>query len=176
MTVSITIQVEVPKEILSIEDVQRELSYIMATKTGPDIKRLFEKTTEGWSGEMNPHSRFGQVNFSIKNYFGVTTFKTTVFTYSKKYAIVNEGSPRHRITPRNGKMLRFRVGYRAATRPRVIGSRAPSRFGDFVSTPIVPDHPGFEAREFDDAIADEYAPTFEKDIQDAIDAAVEANS
>jgi len=176
MSVSVKIRVEVPSQILSVSAVMGEIRHTMTTKTARELRDLFEKTTEGWSNTMNPSSGFDEVRWNTTFNFGQTVSSVKVFTYSKKYAIVNEGSPRHPIVPRRARMLKFRTGYRAATRPKVIGSRAPSRFGEFASTPIVPDHPGFEARKFDEAIADEYAPTFEKDIQDAIDAAVEANS
>jgi len=64
-------------------------------------------------------------------------------------------------------MLRFQVGYRSATRPRVLSSRAYSRFGNYVSSRGV-NHPGFEAREFTKTIAEEYEDTFVHDMQDAI--------
>ena len=167
MAVSVKIKVTVPKQILSVEAVMREIEHTMSTKTARDIRNLFEKTTEGWSNTMNPSSGFDEVRWNTQTHFGPTRNSVEVFTNSKKYAIVNEGSPPHTIVPRREKMLRFRTGYRAATTPKVIGSHAPSRFGDVVGAGMV-NHPGFEARKFDETIAEEYTPTFEKDIQDAI--------
>lgn len=158
----------VPRNILSVESVMNEIRHTMSTKTARELRDLFEKTTEGWSNTMNPQSGFDEVRWKTKSHFGPRSNSVRVFTYSKKYAIVNEGSPRHPITPRHGKMLRFQSGYSAATRPRKIWSRRPFRFGNEIITPIVPDHPGFEGRKFDETIAEEYGPTFEKDIQDAI--------
>lgn len=167
MAVSIQMKVTVPKKVISVESVMREIRHTMTTKTARELRDLFEKTTEGWSNTMNPSSGFGEVRWNTKTQFGSMKNSVTVFTTSEKYAIVNEGAPPHVIVPRRARMLKFRTGYRAATRPRVIGSRAASRFGELVSAQAV-NHPGFEARAFDETIAEEYLPTFERDIQDAI--------
>jgi hypothetical protein len=164
---SIQIKVTVPKQILSVEKVMREIRHTMSTKTAREIRDLFEKTTEGWSDTMNPSSGFGEVRWNTQTKFGALKNSVKVFTNSEKYALVNEGAKRHPITPRHGGMLRFRTGYRAATSPRVIGSRSPMRSGKVVGAQAV-SHPGFEGRKFDETIAEEYTPIFEKDIQEAI--------
>lgn len=167
MAVSIQIKVTVPKQILSVEAVMREIRNTMSTKTARELRDLFEKTTEGWSNTMNPSSGFDEVRWNTQSHFGTRTNSVKVFTYSKKYALVNDGAKPHTIVPRRARMLRFRTGYRAATKPRVISSQSPMRFGNTISTGAV-NHPGFEGREFDETIAKEYGPTFEKDIQEAI--------
>lgn len=165
--IRVKMRVRVPKEILNSAKVVKEISHTMSTKTGPELRKQFDKTIEGWDTTPQAHHQMGPVNFQNHYFFGTQVLRAEVFTYSKKYALVNEGSPAHIITPRRGGMLRFRTGYRAATRPRIIGSSSPSRFGNYISAQIV-HHPGFEARKFDETIAEAYAPQFEQDMQDAI--------
>lgn len=163
----IQIVVTVPDKILDSREIMEEIRHVMETKTRRDIKNLFEKTTEGWSNQMNPKSGFGEVVFQSRDHFGSSEMSVTVYTRSQKYILVNAGARSHTIAPRRAKMLRFQTGYRSATSPRRIGSMSPARFGRFISARMV-NHPGFEARDFDEAIAEHYAPVFERDIQDAI--------
>lgn len=159
MAVSVSIQVEIPESVINDADVRREIEKVLRNRTAPELRRLFNKTTEGWENRPNFSQRFAnRVDF----------VSATVFTTQQQYAIVNFGSPPHPITPkRQGGMLRFQPGYRPATRPKVIGSRAKQRSGPIISAFRVK-HPGFAAREFDIAIAEDIAPRFEKDVQDAI--------
>jgi len=87
---------------------------------------------------------------------------------TEQYALVNAGARPHVIRPRHARILKFQRGYRAATRPRVIGSHAAARYGPVVTAQAV-HHPGFEAREFDETIAKEYAPRFREDMRRALD-------
>jgi len=80
---------------------------------------------------------------------------------------VNAGSPPHEIRPKSGGMLRFQPGYRAATKPGRLMSQSSQRSGPHISARAVR-HPGFAAREFDLAVAEEIGPRFAEDIQDAI--------
>lgn len=158
---SIRITVTVPEIVLNSSFVRHEIMKAMRHKTGPEIKREFQKTVQGWDNAPD---------FDVTVYQGANSIITHVFpsgSGAANYARVNAGSPAHVITPRRGGFLRFQTGYRAATSPRVIGSRSKSRFGNVISTPIV-HHPGFEAREFDATIAEQYADTFADDMQEAI--------
>jgi hypothetical protein len=151
----------VPEIILDSSSIRSEIKSKMRSKTGPEIRDEFEKTVEGWDNAPN---------FNVTVYDSVNSIITHVFPSgagTTQYERVNEGAPPHRITPRRRGMLRFQTGYRPATSPRVIGSRAKSRFGNFISTPSV-NHPGFEARKFDETIAEAYADTFAEDMQEAI--------
>jgi hypothetical protein len=165
MSTSIRITVTVPESILRSDFMRDQIMQKMREKTGPDLRKEFMKTVNGWEGKPE---------FSQKFTNSVSAVSTEVFpsgTNRSTYELVNAGSPPHPIRAKNGRgLLRFQSGYRAATRPRVIGSRGKSRFGDAVSVPIVRRHPGFVAREFDMVIAEEYQSTFEDDMQDAINA------
>lgn len=158
---SIRITVKVPKIVLNSSFVRAEILKKMRQKTGPDLRREFKKTVEGWDNAPDFDQTFPQ---------GAGSIATHVFPSgpgTAQYERVNAGSPPHLITPRRAPVLRFQPGYRPATRPRVIGSRSKARFGNFVATQTV-HHPGFEAREFDATIAEEYYDTFAEDMQDAI--------
>ena len=135
----------------------------MQRKTAPDLQRMFKSTVSGWSDPPNFLQKFRDA----PGYVSTTVWPSRSNKAGKTYALVNEGSGPHTIRPRRARMLRFQPGYRAGTMPRVLSSRSFSRFGNFISAQQV-NHPGFEAREFDDTIAEEYAPTFAADMQDAI--------
>jgi len=93
-----------------------------------------------------------------------------VYTDSEIYALVNAGSPPHPIYPRKGGFLRFKPGYRPATTPGQLRSRRAYRSGKYVIARSIsdPEHPGFEARNFDELVAKEYDPQFVKDMQEAV--------
>lgn len=158
MAVKISVTVTVPDSLLDDSRVRDEIERVLRTQTGPDLKRQFSRTTEGWDNKPSFEQRFA----NRTDYLSVT-----VYTTQEQYSIVNAGSPPHTISPRRGGMLRFQPGYRAATRPRIIGSRAKQRSGSIISARGV-SHPGFEAREFDETIAEFIAPRFEEDVQHAI--------
>lgn len=162
----IRISVKVPEFVLNSSYVRFEIRQKMRGKTGPDLRKEFKRTVEGW--ETSP-------DFAATVYDGgYTSVVCHVFPQgigTAQYVRVNEGSPAHLITSKSARgRLRFQTGYRPATRPRVIGSRSKGRFGDFVMKAAV-QHPGFEGRKFDEVIAEEYYDIFAEDMQDAIKAA-----
>lgn len=157
-TIGIKMRVFVPKEVMDDARVIRNIQHTMIQKTVPDLRRYFHATVRTWSDKPN---------FPMDHYFGVRVHWVKVYTYSQKYNLVNAGARPHIIRPVRSRMLRFQTGYRAKTRARILNSFNGGKFGDYISTPIV-HHPGFEAREFDKQIAEEYQDDFAKDIQDAI--------
>lgn len=165
--VDIQITVTVPEIILESSLIRTMIVSKMQSKTGPDIRRLFEKTTRGWSNRPN----FLQKFTSKVGYVSVMVWPSGSNKAGNIYALVNNGAGPHTITPRSRGLLRFQRGYRAATRPRILSSRSPSRYGETVSAHLVR-HPGFEAREFDATIAEQYAGTFAADMQNVIHVAV----
>lgn len=164
--INIRITVTVPKEILNVNSIREKIAQAQRNHTGPELRREFGKTVSGWDSKPG---------FSQKQHVGSDAVSITVYPSgagANIYELVNNGASPHIITPRQGGMLRFQTGYRAATRPRVISSRSKARFGRIISTPIVR-HPGFEARAFDEEIAEQYAGTFADDMQDAIGSAAQ---
>ena len=143
--------------IKRIEEKQR-------STTGPELKKLFQKTVEGWQTKPT----FGE--WHTRTSSAISTRVATVsgiMKGSEIYALVSKGSPPHTILPKTARFLRYQTGYRAATSPGSIESRAYQRFGASVLSKRV-NHPGFEGREFDKTIGEMYKPDFEKDMQDAM--------
>jgi len=163
MSAQIQIKVTVPEIVLNSATVRDAIMRKMQKKTAPDLQRMFRGTVNGWQDKPDFLQQFRNSPSEVS-----TTVRPGLNSSGgKTYVIVNNGAEPHRITPRRGGMLRFQPGYRAGTRPRVLNSRSYSRFGSFISAQAV-NHPGFEAREFDQEIADQYADTFVDDMNDAI--------
>lgn len=157
----IEINVTVPKEIINIDKVRQAIIDAQNGLTKPKLTALFKETVEGWK---YPPS-FSSTRVDNSSQLGIRVYPSG--KNSDKWGLVNAGSPSHIIRPRKAKMLRFQSGYRAGTRPKVLRSQAYQRSGNFVSTGLV-HHPGFEAREFTQTIADKHNPEFQQDMQDAI--------
>ena len=159
--VSISMKVTVPEIIINSSVMRLQIERALRRKTGPDIRRNLAKTVEGWKHKPNWSEKFT----SRSNFLSISVWASG--PNRKQYGLVNAGSPAHEIRPKRGGMLRFQPGYRAGTKPGRLASQSPQRSGDFISANAVR-HPGFEAREFDLAVAKEVAPRFAEDIQDAI--------
>lgn len=138
----------------------------MRGKSARELKKLFQDTVFGWSKKPYFLAKFSGGANELSVEIRVTG------PAAETYALVNAGSPPHVIIPsRPGGILRFRPGYRPSTSPGVLKSRRAYRSGAMVVARMV-NHPGFEPREFPKLIREKYNPTFEKDMQDAINRAV----
>lgn len=162
MAISVKVTVTAPKTLLNEAVIRDKIEQALRRQTEPDIKRQFQKTVEGWKHPPDWSQKFT----NQANYISVAVWASGA--NKEQYALVNYGSPAHTITPkRRGGLLRFQPGYRSATRPKILSSRAPQRSGEYV-TAFAVKHPGFSPRHFDEAVAEEIAPRFVKDVQDAI--------
>lgn len=120
---------------------------------GDEIKKDFEATTKTWKTKPD---------FILEVKKGQTGIRLKVYTKNEIYRFVSRGTSPHVITPKNaGGFLRFRSGYQRKSVPRVIGSRGNGRSGDVVYTESV-NHPGAEAAEFEEAIAEKWTQEFRK--------------
>lgn len=91
-----------------------------------------------------------------------------VGTDDKIYEYVTKGTKPHVIVA-HGKALAFPGGgFRPKTRPRYIGSNKGSKGGAVIFRPVV-HHPGTEAREFDETIAEKWRKELPKTMQRSID-------
>lgn len=161
MPVKIGFKVTIPDKIFDSQQMIDRIANAQRTITAPALRRLFQQTTVGWNKKPG-----WLQNQEIKsNYIAITVFAGG--QYAWKYALVNNGAAPHPIYPVNAPRLRFQPGYTPSTRPGVLSSRPKGRFGSFVSVMAV-SHPGFEARKFDQAVADAHYPDFIQDMQDAI--------
>lgn len=157
----IKISVQIPKEIVNVERVRQAIIDAQNSKTKPALTRLFGQTVEGWRNRPEFRSR----RTDTSDQLGILVYAAG--KNAEQYALVNNGARAHIIRPRRARMLRFQPGYRAGTKPRSLRSSAYTRSGDFVTAQMV-HHPGFEAREFTQAIADEHEKDFKDDMEQAI--------
>jgi hypothetical protein len=157
----ISIKVSIPKEIVNVEKVRQAIIDAQNRKTKPALVQLFGQTVDGWKNR--PEFRSRRVDTSSQ--LGIRVYPAGA--NADQYVLVNEGARPHIIRPRRARMLRFQPGYRAGTRPRSLHSSAFARSGQFVTAQMV-HHPGFEAREFTQTIADEHESDFKSDMEQAI--------
>lgn len=157
----ISVRMHVPSAIFDFPKVVGEIKDTMSNKTAPEVKTMFRRTVFGWSNKPS----FRHRRDDHADQISVRIFSAG--QYSAQYALVNAGASPHPIYPRRARFLRFRPGYRASTRPRVLDSQRAYRSGPYISRSFV-NHPGFRAREFDREIAEQYTPTFRKDMMNAM--------
>lgn len=157
----IEITVTVPDKIVNVEKVRQAIIDAQERKTKPALIRLFGRTVEGWDNPPQFRSR----RIDTASQLGIRVEPTGV--NADQYSLVNQGSPRHIIRPRRARLLRFQPGYRAGTKPKSLSSTHYQRSGDLVTAHEV-HHPGFQAREFTQTIADTHKSDFEQDMQQAI--------
>ena len=123
------------------------------------ILKDFQATTKTWDHKPE---------FASKISLPQGTPGVEVSTDDKIYGYVTKGTPPHIILPKNPRgVLVFQAGYKAKTTPRVIGSGAGGAFGETVVAHAV-QHPGTEAREFDETIRDKWLPLFAEHIDAAL--------
>lgn len=158
---SIKITVTVPKEIVNIEKVKQAIIDAQNNRTKPALMRLFGQTVQGWKDA--PQFRSRRVDTSSQ--LGILVYPDG--PNAAQWELVNAGARAHEIRPRRARILRFQRGYRAGTKPHSLHSSAFARSGAFVTSRLV-HHPGFEAREFTQEIADEHEADFASDMQQAI--------
>jgi hypothetical protein len=152
----------IPKDLLFHPDkIMRALENAL-TGAALDVKVDLQVTTRTWSEKNKP-------TFKItKKRLG-----RTIYTYSKIYSYVDEGTPPHTIKAKTpGKPLAFRVPYKAKTAPRVIASKTGGVGAEWKSAYEV-EHPGTEAREFTDTIQEKWERELPKITQRAIDSEVD---
>ena len=148
---------------LSIDQVRLELLNELR-KQGTKVKADFEKTVATWKKKP----KF-QVLISLKQP-GPTLL---VGTNDVIYKYVDEGTRSHIIMAgaytgkSNKRVLAFRSGYKAKTKPKTISSSSGGSFGPMVFTPSVR-HPGTKAREFSKTIQKKNSKSFKKAMQDAM--------
>jgi len=162
--IKVKLNVIVPKEVFNDSAFIGEMWKTITRTTGPDLEKMFKRTTQNWKLEPTFKAKY----FQNSRRMGVFVGPYGNSKASRIYRLVNLGSPSHRI-PRNGfAMMRFRENYQAATRPGSLISSQAFSHGRWRVAFAIQDHPGFPARKFDETIADVYRSSFETDIADAI--------
>lgn len=154
----ISLRAIIPKgTILDAEALARAIENTL-DGVAKDIKVDFDVTTQTWKDRPD---------FAIEKRDGYRS----VSTEDEIYGYVNFGTRPHLIMARPGGGLRFQTGFRPKTRVRYIGSNAGGASGPFVGAKSV-QHPGSEAREFDQTIQEKWDGLMQNTLQRAIDAEV----
>lgn len=157
----ITVKVIMPK--MPVIDAKK---YAHAVDWGLDtaareVKREFGETTSTWKSRPT---------FVIQKGAG----ERTIFTTDLIYKFVSEGTKPHPIVAKNAKSLHFfAVGFAPKTRVRRIRASAGAVATQGEAFPVaVFKHPGTQAREFAEVIAEGWKDELPKLLQRAIDAVV----
>lgn len=150
----------------------REEVRTAAQAMAQDIEKDFAKTVKTWEHkpEFETEVKVGSAAGSyITGKAGITGgAEIAVTTDDEVYGYVDEGTRPHIIKPRRkGYPLRFNVGGRPKTKPRIIGSTAGKKGNREVRARSV-HHPGTKAREFTKTIHKKYQKEFRKQMDAAM--------
>lgn len=137
----------------------------MASETATDVRSDFELTTETFDKP---------VKFRKRGWVTGNKVRVSVTTDDENYKRLNDGVKGGYKIPKDGPgLMVFQTGYKAKTRPHLlrqgfIRPQAGGPFGDliFVNTQITAK--GFEARNFDKAIAELWEDRFARRAQLAL--------
>lgn len=131
--IKLTARIKLPKRAFNTQ-----AGHLQIKKSLDDLadeaKILFGKTTNTWNNQPAIDVD------SIGN-------RRIIRIEGKVYGYVDKGTPPHIIRPRRARVLSFRSGYKAKTKPNVIGSTSGGARGKQVFSRIV-HHPGTAARNF----------------------------
>lgn len=147
---------------IKYSDIKSEIEAVVKD-TAEKEARSFRRTVQTWSAKNKPIFRIRKINSGddIAHY--------GIFTDSLIYKWVNFGTKPHKIVANgnaggNGLWLRFQENYKAKTRPGFITARDGGKFGNWV-TPTETNHPGIEARRFDEQIAEKQQKRLDDSIE-----------
>jgi hypothetical protein len=157
MPLSIRVSMHVPSSVFDGAAAQQRIMQAL-DDVGTDAQGMFNESVETWNHKPE---------FTKTMYEETQRLRMVVGTSDPIYSLVNKGAPMHVISPRNGPFLTFQSGYTPKSQPGSRSSFAGGKFGNFVSASEV-QHPGFEARKFDEQIGHDIQDEFTEKIQAAI--------
>jgi len=158
----ITMKFKIPENVARTPERMERLRQRLYTKTGPDLQKLFQGTISGW--EHKPNMAIERI--SEANAMGVVV--GPMGANADIYKMVSLGTSEHPISPRHSSYMTLQR-YHAATQPGSLKSGRGYRYGAVYKAYHTVTHKGFEGRAFPEQIADLYEPTFQRDMQDALD-------
>lgn len=138
---------------LNVAAIERTVKQVMQ-QAADDAKSDLEKTTQGWSRSVSFQAIPDATGFIVG-------------TDDEVWNMLDQGTKPHRITPRRATRLRFQSGYKAKTRPRVLGSGGGGASGDVIYAKAV-DHPGTAPREWSKMVAEKYQTEIPLRMNEAI--------
>lgn len=141
--------------------------------TGEEYARAIEKSVQKSAGLV-----LKDLEATVRTWVHKPVFDVTITQERGDYGVVagtddaiwgyvNKGTKKHAIRPKRSKYLHFSSGYKAKTRPNIIGSVEGGAFGNDVFSKGVL-HPGFVGRHFDKAIAKRRQITVQQEVRQAI--------
>lgn len=146
-----------------IEDLHRTMRETIT----PELLDRFETITDSWDHKVS----FTFVANTTPKEISVEVFPTG--NNAQIWQYVNDGTDPHVITPKNASVLAFTWGGPGSYNPKTRkGVLAPISGGGSVSggkkvfRPFV-NHSGYEGRELNKAIADDYLPDFRRHIENS---------
>ena len=158
----ISVTVHMPKKEFKASNYIDACAEVMKSKTQPELTAMFRQTVYGWSAKNKPG-----FNHQLQRWTYKVSMRVFAGSNDDVYYMVNKGAGPHPIDAVNAPMLHFKKGYRAATQPGHLQSQRAFRSLPWVTKKHV-DHPGFDARDFDVLIGEEYRSTFEADMKAAM--------
>lgn len=147
-------------------EAMRKALYEHLNKVSEEISQDFEATTQTWNRNVSFDRTVQEDSYSI--------VRVEISTVDNIYTLVSKGAPAHYIEAVNAKALKYQSTYRSKTEPKFIGSRDGGKSGSDVFAKTVW-HPGFNAREFDKAIAEKWEKLFPLRLADAMKAVAKAS-
>lgn len=146
--------IKIPRNLFNTAQLERAIENAL-TGSAKAAKVDFDVTTQTWTKRPE---------FTIDSEPG----KRTISTDNEIYGYVNDGTPPHPIVAKNAPTLVFGVPFKAKTAVRVIGSGAGSK-GATIRRPKAVQHPGTDAREFDQVIKEKWDDLLPVTLQRSID-------
>jgi hypothetical protein len=126
-----------PKHLPSTAEYMKALENSV-DQTGNLILRDLQSTVRTWKTK---------VSFYVVIHKSGGEYAVIAGTNNLIYLFVDHGTKAHPIKPKRSKYLAFQSGYRAKTRPNIIGSQDGGAFGDTIFSKGVK-HPGTKRRNF----------------------------
>ena len=145
--------------------VKKELGKVIDGEVKTDLLAEFDKRVKNWKKKPE---------FKARKIIRVNDIKVNVFPAGEHKDIwkyVSFGTVPHKIRVKNAATLAFLWGgkgsYNAKTGTGDVYGKASSVTGGTWRFPLVVDHPGTEAREFEKHIREDYKPEFSRVINNA---------
>lgn len=129
----LSVRVKLPKRLFDIPSGKAQIKKSL-DDLAAEAKGMFGETTATWKNKPAINVE------SVGN-------KRIIRIEGKIYGYVDKGTPPHPIYPRRARVLSFRGGYKAKTRPGVIGASGGGASGARVFAKVVR-HPGNAPRNF----------------------------
>ena len=120
-------------------------------------KRALERPTQSWEHEVSAEIQ------------AIGSEKREITVDDEAYLYLNEGTEAHQIAAVRAPSLGFQTSFTAKTVVGSLNSRTGGKFGTDMAYPLAVQHPGFEARHFDDLVIKEIEPGFVRDVEAAIE-------